>query len=79
VTLEDLGITFAIDRVDVPSAYEETIDVVKLRAEVVAALGKHMSAEVLTELVRAFRQQRQRAYWEGERDAQSKIREALGL
>lgn len=79
VTLGDIGIMFAIDRCDVPSAWESPIDVAKLRAEVVSALGKHMSMTVLKELIREIRVQRQRAYSDGERDVQAKIREALGL
>ena len=79
VTLSDLGIMFAFDRDDVPAAWESPIDVAKLRAEVVAALGKHMSMTVLMDLIRAIGSQRQRAYHEGARDVQAKIREALGL
>lgn len=79
VTLSDLGIMFAIDRCDVPAAWESPIDIAKLRAEVVIALGKHMSMTVLKDLIRAIGDQRQRAYRDGERDVQAKIREALGL
>ena len=79
VTLADLGIMFAIDREDVPSAWESPIDVVKIRSEVVAAIGKNMSTTVLKELIAAIREQRQRAYWQGEQDVRSKIREALEL
>ena len=79
VTLGDLGIMFAIDRCDAPTAWETPIDIRKLRAEVVAALGKHMSMAVLTALISAIGEQRKRAYRHGERDAQAKIRKALGL
>lgn len=79
VTLADLGMMFSIDRCDVPAAWESPIDVTKLRAEVVAAIGKHMSVTVLKDLIRAIGAQRQRAYRDGERDVQAKIREALGL
>jgi len=79
VTLGDLGIMFAIDRQDVPAAWEKPIDVERLRKEVVAAIGKRMSMTVLKELISAIGEQRRHAYREGERDVQNKIREALGL
>ena len=73
------GIMFAVDRQDVPAAWETPIDTVKLRAELLAAIVRHMSIEVLEELFREIHSQRQRAFWNGEQQAKSKIREALGL
>lgn len=79
VTLDDFGVTFAADRQDVPAAWESPIDTEKLRAEVVSTLGRRMSASILKELIREFRSQIKRAYLEGESDARSAMREALGL
>ena len=79
VTLTALGVTFAVDRQDVPAAWDKKIDVVQLRAELLAAIVRRMSAEVVESLLQVIHYQRQRAFWEGERATQIKIREALGL
>jgi len=79
VTITSHGIMFAVDRHDIPAAWEPTIDVIKLRAELLAAIVRHMSVEVLEVLFGEIHSQRQRAFWDGGRDAKTKIREALGL
>lgn len=79
VTMIPLGVRFDVDRNDVPAAWDEKIDVVKLRAELVATIGRRMSAEVLEELFREIYSQRQDAFRDGVSDARHKMREALGL
>jgi hypothetical protein len=79
VTLTAHGIMFAIDRRDIPAAWESPIDVVKLRSELIAAIIRYMSAEVLEALFGEIHHQRQRAFWDGNHAAKSKIKEALGL
>jgi hypothetical protein len=83
VTLTAQGVTFAVDSQDIPTAWDEPIDVLKLREELVAAIIRHMSPDVLEALFGEIYSQRQRAYSEGENAARTKIRttirEALGL
>ena len=79
VTITAHGIMFAVDRRDIPSAWASPIDVIKLRAELLAAIVRHMSVEVLESLFGEIHTQRRHSYWEGERATQTKIKEALGL
>ena len=79
VTLTALGIMFAVDRQDVPAAWDTPIDIVKLRAELIATVMRQMSTEVLEALFSEIHSQRQHAFWDGERTTRTKIREALGL
>jgi hypothetical protein len=79
VTLAAIGIMFAVDRQDVPAAWDATIDVIKLRAELIATIIRRMSTEVLEALFSEIHAQRQSAFWDGERATRTKIREALGL
>ena len=79
VTIIALELSFVVDRDDVPAAWEPTIDVPTLRAQLIPAIVRRMSVEILEELFREIRSQRQRAHWEGAREARSKIQEALGL
>lgn len=79
VTLISLMIMFRVDRRDVPAAWDETIDVIKLRAELLAAIVRHMSTEVLEILFGEIHSQRQHAFMDGEQEARLKIRVALGL
>jgi hypothetical protein len=79
VTLRENGIMFAVDRHDLPAAWDKPIDVIKLRAELIAAILQHMSAEVLGAIFGEIHSQRQRAFWDGENASKTKIREALGL
>ena len=79
VTLEVLGIDFTVDRLDVPAAWDEPIDVLKLREELLAAIVRRMSTEVLEALFGVIHSQRQSAFRDGESAARDKIREALGL
>jgi hypothetical protein len=79
VTLTALGIMFAVDRQDVPAAWDAAIDVIKLREELIATIVRRMSAEVLEALFGEIHSQRQSAFWDGEHATRTKIREALGL
>lgn len=79
VTLTDFGIQFAIDRQDVPAAWDATIDVIKLREEFIAAIVRRMSTEVLEALFGEIHVQRQNSFRNGESATRTKIREALGL
>lgn len=79
VTMTALEVTFGVDRIDIPAAWEEPIDGVKLRAQLVTAIVSRMSATILEELFKEFRWQQQRAHHNGEQEAQLKIRKALGL
>jgi hypothetical protein len=79
VTIEEVGITFEVDRDDLPAAWDSPIDVDELRAELISAVVTRMTGGVLKELFREIREQRQRAFWEGEHAAKAKIREALDL
>jgi len=79
VTLTTLGILFAVDREDVPAAWDAKIDVSKVRGEIVTTIVRRMSEQVLEELFREIYSQRQSAFWDGESKTRSKIRAALGL
>jgi hypothetical protein len=79
VTLTAHGILFAIDRRDIPAAWDKPIDVVKLRAELIAAIVRHMSVEVLEDLFREIHSQRQTAFRNGQHATQTTLRKALGL
>jgi hypothetical protein len=79
VTLTAHGILFAIDRQDIPAAWGKPIDVLKLRAELIAAIVRHMSIEVLEDLFREIHAQRQTAFRDGQHATRITIREALGL
>ena len=79
VTLTAQGIRFGVDRTDIPAAWDDPIDVVKLREQLVAAVVRKMSATVLEELFREFHLQHQRAFRDGEHATRLKIREAIGL
>jgi hypothetical protein len=79
VTLTAHGILFAIDRRDIPAAWDKPIDVVKLRAELIAAIVRHMSVEILEDLFREIHSQRQTAFRNGQHATRTKIKEALGL
>lgn len=79
VTITAHGIMFAVDRQDIPAAWETPIDPVKLRGELLATIVRNMSAEVIEELFREFHSQRQNAFRSGDQEAKIKIREALGL
>lgn len=56
---------FAVDREDIPTAWDPTVDVVKLRSELIAAIIHHMSVEVLEALFGEIHRQRQHAFWDG--------------
>lgn len=79
VTLIAHGIVFAIDRQDVPAAWAPTIDIIKLREELITTIVRRMSTEVLEELFGEIHAQRQCAFRQGEQAARAKIREALDL
>ena len=79
VTITALGIMFAVDREDVPAAWDAKIDVTKLRAELVATIISRMSVGVLEALFQEISSQRQHAFWDGANTARAKIKEALGL
>jgi len=79
VTITAHGIMFEVDRQDVPAAWDTEIDVFKLRAELMAAIVRRMSMEVLEELFGEIHIQRQRAFRDGEQIIRTKIRTALGL
>jgi hypothetical protein len=79
VTLTSLDIMFAVDRADVPSAWDDVVDVVKVEAELKAAVLQRLSLEAITDLFRAISSQRQSAFSQGERSARFQMREALGL
>ena len=79
VTMTENGILFAVDRQDIPSAWSASIDVVQLRSELLAAIVRRMSIRVLEELLSEIHLQRQRALWDGARETQTRIKEALGL
>jgi hypothetical protein len=79
VTVTELEITFGVDRIDAPAAWEDPIDVAKLREQLVTAIVRRMSEAVLGALFREFHRQRQRAFCQGEHAIQLKIREAIGL
>jgi hypothetical protein len=79
VTMTALGIMFAVDREDVPAAWDAKIDVAKLHTELVATIIRRMSVGVLNALFREISDQRQHAFWDGENTARSKIKKALGL
>ena len=79
VTLTENGIMFAVERHDIPAAWDEPIDVIKLRAELIAAIVRCMSTEVLEALLGEIHSQRRYAFRDGQDTTRTKIREALGL
>lgn len=83
VTLTKLKLDFYVDRQDCPAAWDKHFDVGKVRGELLAAIVRRMSVEVLEALFREIYSQVQSARWEGEHEAKNKIRtalrEALGL
>lgn len=79
VTITAHGIMFAVDRQDIPAAWESTIDIIKLHGELIAAIVRHMSVTVLEAMFGEIHVQRQHAFWDGERSVRTSIREALGL
>lgn len=79
VTVTALGIIFAVDRQDVPAAWEATIDVKKLHEELIAAIVRRMSPELLEALFGEIREQRGRAFRDGESALRTQIRELLRL
>lgn len=79
VTITEHGIMFAVDRKDIPAAWEPVIDVLKLRGELLVAIVRHMSVEVLEAMFGEIHTQRRHSFWEGARATQNKVREALGL
>ena len=72
-------VTFSVDREDVPAAWAEPIDAAAVRAQLLAAVVRHMTVDVLGQLIGALQFQRDRVFRDGERAARDKIREALGL
>lgn len=79
VTLTAHDLKFEVDRQDIPTAWAEPIDVVQLRAELIAAIVRRMTTEVAEELFQEMHSQRQSAFRAGEQTAKIAIREALGL
>jgi hypothetical protein len=79
VTVTAFGIQFDVDRRDVPAAWDEKIDVVTLREQLIATISRRMSTEVVEELFREFHLQRQHAFQDGESAAKHAIQKAIGL
>ena len=79
VTMTSCGIMFAVDRQDVPAAWDETIDVIKLRAELITTIVRRMSTEVLEALFGETISLRQSAFFDGKQVVRNEIKQALGL
>lgn len=83
ITIPDLRLTFRAEQRDVPAAFDNPIDVIKVREQLLDTIVKRMSVDLVLEFFKELRSQRQQGFWDGEHKAKAKIqgalREALGL
>lgn len=79
VRVHALDIRFLVSKEDLPSAWQKTIDADVLHDELLDAIERWMSRDVLIALLQASKDAKSAAFWAGESAVRRKLREAIGL